>query len=203
MRVNRDQPNYAVRTVCVIVDRAISGVTRARRAVRGYASVDRFASRGVGLDFDPDGHYTYESIYLGDNVSLGMRPTLLASHSTIRIGDNVMFGPEVTIRGGNHRFDVVGLPIRSVTEAMKRAEDDLGVVIEEDVWVGGRSTILHGVTIGRGCVIGAGSVVTKSIPAYSVAAGVPAKVIRRRWDDDTIREHEKILYRAPGGGAGT
>jgi maltose O-acetyltransferase len=54
------------------------------------------------------------------------------------------------------------------------------IVIEDDVWVGANSTILPGVKVGRGSVIGAGSVVNRDIPEYSFAAGVPAKVIRRR-----------------------
>ena len=119
---------------------------------------------------------------------------MLATQSYIRIGDNVMFGPEVTIRGGNHRFDVVGIPICAVTDQMKRPEDDLGVVVEEDVWVGGGATILHGVRIGRGSIIGAGAVVVRSIPPYSVAVGNPARVMRRRWNLEGILAHEAALY---------
>ncbi len=64
------------------------------------------------------------------------------------------------------------------------------VILEEDVWVGSNACILSGVTIGRGSVIGAGAVVTKDIPPYSVAAGNPCKVIKSRFDQNTIAELE-------------
>jgi len=56
----------------------------------------------------------------------------------------------------------------------------IGIIIEDDVWLGVGSTVLDGVTIGKGSVIGAGAVVTKDIPPYSIAVGVPAKVIKKR-----------------------
>ena len=168
-----------------------------RRGVEGYATAGRFAGYGKNFDFDPDGTYSYETITVGDNVTLGSSPTLLATRSTIRIGSNVMFGPGVTIRGGNHRFDIVGVAMGSVTDDMKRPNDDLGVVIEDDVWVGGNATILAGVVIGRGSVIGASAVVTRNVPPYSVAVGNPAHVVKERFGVEEIIEHENILYPTP------
>lgn len=155
-----------------------------------------FASHGRNFRFDPRGDYTYDTIYVGDDVHLGMRPTLNATRSTIRIGNKVMLGPEVVIRGGNHRIDIVGRYMFDITDAEKRIEDDLGVVIEDDVWIGSRAVILHGVTIGRGAVVGAGAIVTKSVPPYAIVAGVPARVVRYRWDIETILRHEATLYPA-------
>ena len=66
-------------------------------------------------------------------------------------------------------------------------------MIGDDVWVGGGATILHGVTIGRGSVIAANAVVTKSIAPYSIAAGNPARIARERWNHEQILEHERIL----------
>lgn len=119
---------------------------------------------------------------------------MLATQSAIRLGDHVMFGPEVVVLGGNHRIDFRGRFMNAVTEAEKRPQDDRDVIIEDDVWVGCRAIILHGVTVGRGAVIAAGAVVTKSVPPYAIVGGVPAKVIRFRWDVDGILEHEQVLY---------
>lgn len=159
----------------------------------------KFASCGQRVRVDPRGTYSFDSIYLGDFVNLGSRPTLLATESQIRIGNHVMFGPEVVIRGGNHRVDIVGRYMDEVGVDEKRVEDDPGVVIEDDVWVGQRATILGGVTVGRGAVIAAGAVVTKSVPAYSIVAGNPARVIRMRFTPDEIARHERMLGSRFGG----
>jgi acetyltransferase-like isoleucine patch superfamily enzyme len=156
----------------------------------------RFAQYGCNFSFDPFGVYTFKSIYVGDNVNLGYRPILIATRAKIVIGNNVMFGPEVTIRGGNHRIDIVGKPMIAVREGEKRPEDDPGVVIEDDVWIGTRAIILAGVTIGRGAVIAAGALVTKDVPQYAIVGGNPAKLIRMRWDAKTIARHEQGLYGA-------
>lgn len=153
-----------------------------------------FSKYGSNFRFDPAGMYSFQTIEVGDDVNLGMRPILLAARSKIKIGNHVMFGPEVAILGGNHRTDLVGRFMKSVMDSEKRPEDDLDVVIEDDVWVGTRAIILHGVTIGRGAIVAAGAVVTKSVPPYAIVAGNPARVLRFRWDVDTILANEEKLY---------
>ena len=153
----------------------------------------RFRSIGYNFSFDPHGVYTYENISIGNNVNLGYHPIIICSRSKIIIGNNVMFGPEVTIRGGNHRIDILGRTMISVRDCEKRIEDDPGVIIEDDVWIGTRAIILAGVTIGHGAVVAAGAVVTKSVPPYSIVGGNPAKIIRMRWTTNEIIEHEKLL----------
>jgi maltose O-acetyltransferase len=78
----------------------------------------------------------------------------------------------------------------------KRPQDDPGVVIEDDVWIGTRAVVLAGVKIGRGAVVAAGALVTRDVAPYAIVGGNPAKIIRMRWDDETIRHHEHILYRS-------
>ena len=67
-------------------------------------------------------------------------------------------------------------------------------VIEDDVWIGSNSVILSGVKIGRGAVIGAGSIVTKNVPKYAIVAGNPAKVIKMRFNDEEISKLEKLKW---------
>ena len=76
----------------------------------------------------------------------------------------------------------------------KRLEDDQDVIIEDDIWVGSRAVILKGVRIGRGSIIAAGAIVNKDVPPYTIVAGVPAKVVHRRFDIETIIIHERELY---------
>jgi acetyltransferase-like isoleucine patch superfamily enzyme len=177
-----------------VVASILSSVPSSIRRLRELLMKSLFASHGDNLRFDPDGAYSFSTIFLGDNVNLGYRPILQATRSKIQIGNHVMFGPEVIIIGGNHRVDLIGRFMKSVTDAEKRPEDDRGVTIEDDVWVGTRAIILDGVRIGRGSIIAAGAVVTRDVLPYAVVGGVPAKVIKFRWDVHTILAHEQSLY---------
>ena len=69
--------------------------------------------------------------------------------------------------------------------------DPLDTIVEDDVWIGGGSTVLVRITIGRGSIIATGTVVTRDVPPYSIVAGVPARVLRKRFEND---EDERLLY---------
>lgn len=142
------------------------------------------------------GHHcdlSYDKIEVGDSVLIGDHASFISGISTIHIGSHVMFGPYVTIRGGDHRIDMIGRYMDSIGNDEKLMDNDKDVFIEEDVWIGCNVTILKGVTIGRGSVIGAGSVVTKSIPPNSIYVGVHAPLRRDRFAQDEWRKHEKIM----------
>lgn len=102
-----------------------------------------------------------------------------------------MFGPNVSIVTGNHRIDVIGKYMIDVKE--KKKSDDQDVIIEDDVWVGMGVIILKGVTVGRGSVIGAGTIVTKDVEPYSIVLNEQKLKTKKRFDEDQIREHERIL----------
>ena len=151
-----------------------------------------FGSGGKEFRFDPDGMYSFSNIFVGDSSNLGFRPIIMAGLSRVIIGNHVMFGPEVMIVGGGHNIGVMGKCMADVHE--KSGNEDLGVVIGDDVWVGGRAIILRGVEVGRGAVIAAGAVVTKSVPPYSIVGGNPAAVISFRFSVEDILKHEMHLY---------
>jgi len=121
-----------------------------------------------------------EHLYIGDRVSIGTENLFLCTRADVIIHDHVMFGPKVTVITGNHRMDIPGKYMIDITDEEKRPEDDQPVVFEGDNWIGANAVILKGVVVGRGAVIAAGSVVTKSIPAGAIAGGVPARVLKYR-----------------------
>lgn len=193
-KIETGEPIKMIRYLISLPARLHFVFRRIRKRVLMYFYRPLFGSHGKNFSFDPDGQYSYKTIHVGDHVNLGANPILIASRSRIQIGSNVIFAPEVTIRGGNHTTTYVGRFIIDVGDDEKRSEDDKGVIIEDDVWVGSRAIILHGVVIGRGTVIAAGAVVTRRIPPYAIAGGIPAHVIKFRWDVDTILRHEESLY---------
>ena len=129
---------------------------------------------------------------IGNGSSIPKGSVFYCTEAPLTIGKKVIFGPHPTIITGDHRIDVVGKFIIDSHE--KLPQNDLPVIIEDDVWTGANVTILKGVTIGRGSVIAAGAVVTKTCPPYSIIGGIPAKILKYRFSIDEILNHEKKLY---------
>ena len=111
-------------------------------------------------------------VEIGDFSGVGRNSLLQGG---VKIGKHVMMGPEVFIYTQNHDFSRTDIPMDQQGWSKERP-----VVIEDDVWIGSRVTILPGVIIGRGSIVGASAVVTKSFPPYSVIAGNPASVVKSR-----------------------
>ena len=157
------------------------------------AAKAKLGACGFNVVFAPDTVFlSPATIFIGNDVSLGSGGHFSAVNTHIRIGNKVMFGPQVGIVAGDHNAGVLG--VYMVDVQVKRPEDDQPVIIEDDVWIGFRATILKGVTVGRGSIVAAGAVVTRDVPRYAVVGGVPAKVIRMRWSEQEILEHETKLY---------
>ena len=134
-----------------------------------------------------------ENLSIGNYTSIPKGSIFYCTRAELKIGNKVIFGPRPTIITGDHRIDIVGKYIIDVGDNEKMPQNDAAVVIEDDVWCGANVTILKGVIIGRGSVIAAGAVVTKSCPPYSIIGGVPAKIIKKRFTPDEIAIHEGIL----------
>lgn len=151
-----------------------------------------FAECGDSVVFDPSSSFfSYSNIRLGRKVFIGGQAWFSCSHGIITIGSYVMFGPGVKIMGGNHNFSKVGLPMYE--DDNKNFGDDPGVIIGSDVWVGANAIILPGVNIGHGSIIAAGAVVNRDVPAFSIVAGVPAKIVKMRLVDEDICTHIDLL----------
>ena len=134
-----------------------------------------------------------ENLSIGDGSLIPKGSTFYCTRAELTIGKKVLFGPKPTIITGDHRFDIVGKYIIDIPDNEKTADLDAPVIIEDDCWIGANVTILKGVTIGRGSVIAAGAVVTKSCEPYSVIGGVPARLIKKRFTQEQITEHERLL----------
>lgn len=114
-----------------------------------------------------------KKLFIGDNVYICNRTSFIVG-DRITIGENVLIASDVCFISHNHGFDPeLSIPYKNQELTYKQ------INVKEGTWIGEKAIILPGVTIGKKCIIGAGSVVTKNIPDYSIAVGNPAKVIKQ------------------------
>ena len=142
---------------------------------------EMFAEIGEGCYIEPPLHANWAGahVHFGSNVYANFNLTLV-DDTDIYVGDKVMFGPNVTVATAGHPID---------PELRYQAmQYNIPVHIGNNVWIGANAVVLPGVTIGDNSVIGAGSVVTKDIPANVIAVGNPCRVLRE------ISEHDKKYY---------
>jgi len=115
------------------------------------------------------------TIEIGDNTNVGTN-CLIHCESTVRLGANILIAAYCyLVAGGNHDFGRTDVPVIQQPSLSKG-----GIAVEDNVWLGARVTVLDGVTVGQDAILGAGAVVLRDVPAFAVAAGVPAKVIKSR-----------------------
>lgn len=140
-----------------------------------------FGSIGENVAIDISFHCEYgKNIHIGNNVIINMNCTFV-DNNRINIGNKVLIASNVQIYTATHPTEVNERLIEKWDKNSDRAFFNtyaLPVNIEDNVWIGGGTIILPNVTIGKNSVIGAGSVVNKSIPANSVAVGNPCRVIK-------------------------
>lgn len=126
-------------------------------------------------------------IKIGNNVGIG-EYAYLGGAGGLEIGDDCIVGQYFSCHPENHNYEDVHTPIRLQGVIRK------GIKIGRDCWIGSKVTILDGVIVGDGSIIAAGAVVNRSVPARSIVAGVPAKVIKQRSDEERIN---KLLFTDP------
>lgn len=126
---------------------------------------------GSNVNIEKGAHFSHE-VSLGDNSGIGINAQIAPN---VIIGKDVMMGPECIMYTTNHGMEQVDIPMWKQESSKPRP-----IVIGDDVWIGSRVIILPGVHVGQGSVIGAGSVVVHDIEPYSIVAGNPARLIRKR-----------------------
>ena len=139
-----------------------------------------FGAMGKGVHVDIDFHCEYgKHIFIGDKVIINMNCTFV-DNNRIDIGSNVLIASNVQIYTATHSTNVHERMVENWSEGQEICRTyALPVRIEDGAWIGGGAIILPGITIGRNSVIGAGSVVTRSIPDNCVAVGNSCRVIKR------------------------
>ncbi len=152
----------------------------------GYSHVQerRKLTLGTGSTIAPNISFANaERITIGADTKVGGLAFLWAGASTgrITIGDHCRLGPEVFVTASDYGL----MPDETIAHQTRNERD---VVIGDDVWLGTRVFVGAGVEIGAGCVVSAGSVVTRSLAPGSIAAGSPARVVRRREDYAVLAE---------------
>lgn len=130
----------------------------------------------------------YRKMSIGSYVFINHH-TCFSTPEGMKIGDFVMIGPYCLFASVHHEFDDHKRPM------IFQKPRILPIVIEDDVWIGAKATVLGGVRIGRGAIVAAGAVVTKDVEAYSIVGGVPAKHIKYRFDKKTIRDASKLSFK--------
>lgn len=173
--------------------KSVSRMGRLKTIIRAQGSLR--ANVFTGKDFSVGQNssvWAPRSLRIGNNVSLGSNVRIEVDGV---IGDCVLIANSVGIVGRtDHRISHVGIPITKADWVGAHPNElSQPVIIGSDVWVGYGATILSGVSIGDSTVIGAGSVVTTDIPANSIAVGVPARVIAKRFDSLAFERHWELL----------
>lgn len=153
-----------------------------RVAIDDYVLLDASGSKDQGITFGDDIIVSRNcviqgktaAVTIGDKTDIGCN-AIIASGGGISIGSHVLIGGNCYIGGGRYLSQRLDIPMMEQGVYSQGA-----VIIGDDVWLGAGAIVLDGVRIGKGSIVGAGAVVTKDLPDYSVAVGVPAKVIRQR-----------------------
>lgn len=152
------------------------------RRLRAFCARQMLAACGKDVNVERHAHFG-RGVTLGDRSGIGVNASIAEQ---THIGSDVMMGPDCVTYTREHRFDRTDIPMREQGYGPVRP-----VTIGDDCWLGGRVTLLPGVTLGKGCVIGTGAVVTKDVPPYAVAAGVPARVVKYRKQADATEEKDR------------
>jgi acetyltransferase-like isoleucine patch superfamily enzyme len=125
-----------------------------------YSTIEDFSAINNGVG----------PVIIGNRTKIGLSNTIIGP---VTIGNDIRLAQNITLSGLNHNYTDVNLPIH------EQGVSTAPIVIEDETWIGANVVVLAGVTIGKHCIVAAGSVVTKNVPSYSVAVGNPARVLKK------------------------
>ena len=130
-----------------------------------------------------------DNLYMGELTNIDEGAFIMKKYSGAAFGLTVITGGHISVPGKHHKM---------INDAIKNQldinhEEDQDIIVDEDVWIGARSVLLRGVHLGRGCIVGAGSVVRRSVPPYAMVTGNPAKIVGFRFTPKEMAIHEEAL----------
>lgn len=142
--------------------------------------------------------FNHNNLVMAENTNIDKGATIMNSRAKLVFKKNSGAAIGLLAITGNH-MSVVGKNLKQITDKTKDELDfnhemDKDIVVDEDVWIAAHVTLLSGTHLGRGCEVGAGTVVRGSVPPYAVVIGNPCKVVGFRFTPEEIIEHEKVQY---------
>ena len=156
--------------------------------IQGLQNVELEGKNGIlnGCNFSG-------KIKIGYATTLGYNNII---HGDIQIGKYCQLGYNVSLISTNHPISHITTYINKnlFDGELKKFKNTEKIYIGHDVWIGHNAIVLSGVNVGNGAIIAAGAVVTKDVPPYSIVAGVPAKVIKKRFSDKIIKQVEALQW---------
>lgn len=158
-----------------------------------YRFVDSTADVGEGIEV-----YNKDNLVMEENTNISPDSVIMNTRAKFIMKKNSGAAIGLLVVTGNH-MDILGKLGKQVSDLDKDNSPnpkryDKDIVVEEDVWLGARVTLLYGTYIKRGAIIGAGSVVRTTVPPYSIVIGNPAKVIGFRFTPEELKTHESNIY---------
>lgn len=171
MRIRRVLSALVYHSYAKHLPRSYSSLNLGQTRIRSLCGRYMLEQCGMNVNIEKNAYFSYK-VSLGDYSGIGVNAKI---YGRCRIGKYVMMGEDCTIITRNHNFGRTDIPMMD-----QGFSEECPVEIGDDVWIGDKVTIMPGVHIGQGSIIAAGSVVTHDVPAFSVVAGVPAKVIKSR-----------------------
>ena len=158
---------------------------------RYYPHVNNTAYIGANVKV-----YNKEKFIMDEHTGIGNNSIIMNKYANFIIHRYSGISINLVAVTGNHPM-IVGRFYRTISKIndhLDISKYDKDIVIDEDAWTGANVTLLSGVHIGRGAIVAAGAVVTKSMPPYCICGGVPAKVLKFKWTIGQVLEHESKLY---------
>ncbi|MBQ8576430.1 MAG: sugar O-acetyltransferase [Clostridia bacterium] len=183
------------RTRCHVLCTRYNQTTEVDEAERKRILDELMPDRGEGVYLQGPIHFDFgTNISMGDGSYANFNFTVL-DEGKVTIGKSVFIGPNVSLLTAVHplRWQERNAFFNEKTGVVTNLEYTAPIVIEDNCWIAASVTVIGGVTIGEGCVIGAGSVVTKDIPPNSLAVGNPCRVLRKITEEDRLENHPELF----------